>query len=382
MEFKLIIKKLNNSLTPEEEIIFSKWYNEADSHKDYFISVKENYEKDINHIDIEKGWLSIQKNINIVENAKKNNYWKYAVAAASIVVLISLNFIFNKEDIQVSEPVIVNNDELILIGTDKATLTLEDGSSIVLEKGETYVAGNINSNGEKLVYNNYNKKSNSEEEIKYNYLTIPRGGQYAIKLSDGTEVWLNSESQLKYPVNFIDGKTREVELVYGEAYFDVTSSFENNGSKFIVLNKNQEVEVLGTEFNIKAYKDESNIYTTLVEGRVTVSNSVSKQNLTPNQQSKICLVNNQITVNTVDVYGETSWKTGFFSFKSKTLKDIMVVLSRWYDVEVIFEDKKLEGVKFNGVISKNEKIEEILNLIKKTNFITAYDVTNKKITIK
>ncbi len=379
MEFKLIIKRLNNKLTPEEEIIFSKWYNEADSHKDYFISVKKNYKKNINHIDIEKGWLSIQKNINIAENTKKNNYWKYAVAAASIVVLISLNFIFNKEDIQVSDPVIVDNDELILIGTDKATLTLEDGSSIVLEKGETYVTGNLNSNGEKLTYN---KNNNSKQEIVYNYLTIPRGGQYAIKLSDGTEVWLNSESQLKYPVNFIAGKTREVELVYGEAYFDVTSSFENNGSKFIVLNKNQEVEVLGTEFNIKAYKDESTIYTTLVEGRVTVSNSVSKQSLTPNQQSKISLGSNQITVNTVDVYGETSWKTGVFSFKSKTLKDIMVVLSRWYDVEVIFEDKKLEDVKFNGVISKNEKIEEILDLIKKTNFITAYGITNKKITIK
>ncbi|PIA81064.1 hypothetical protein BFR04_15280 [Gaetbulibacter sp. 4G1] len=379
MEFKLIIKRLNNKLTPEEEIIFSKWYNEADSHKDYFISVKKNYKKNINHIDIEKGWLSIQKNINIAENTKKNNYWKYAVVAASILVLISLNFIFNKEDIQVSDPVIVDNDELILIGTDKATLTLEDGSSIVLEKGETYVAGNLNSNGEKLTYN---KNNNSKQEIVYNYLTIPRGGQYAIKLSDGTEVWLNSESQLKYPVNFIAGKTREVELVYGEAYFDVTSSFENNGSKFIVLNKNQEVEVLGTEFNIKAYKDESTIYTTLVEGRVTVSNSVSKQSLTPNQQSKISLGSNQITVNTVDVYGETSWKTGVFSFKSKTLKDIMVVLSRWYDVEVIFEDKKLEDVKFNGVISKNEKIEEILDLIKKTNFITAYGITNKKITIK
>ncbi len=379
MEFKLIIKRLNNKLTPEEEIIFSKWYNEADSHKDYFISVKKNYKKNINHIDIEKGWLSIQKNINIAENTKKNNYWKYAVVAASIVVLISLNFIFNKEDIQVSDPVIVDNDELILIGTDKATLTLEDGSSIVLEKGETYVAGNLNSNGEKLTYN---KNNNSKQEVVYNYLTIPRGGQYAIKLSDGTEVWLNSESQLKYPVNFIAGKTREVELVYGEAYFDVTSSFENNGSKFIVLNKNQEVEVLGTEFNIKAYKDESTIYTTLVEGRVTVSNSVSKQSLTPNQQSKISLGSNQITVNTVDVYGETSWKTGVFSFKSKTLKDIMVVLSRWYDVEVIFEDKKLEDVKFNGVISKNEKIEEILDLIKKTNFITAYGITNKKITIK
>ena len=105
-------------------------------------------------------------------------------------------------------------------------------------------------------------------------------------MSDGTQVWLNSESQLKYPVNFIKGQTRQVELVYGEAYFDVSPSVEHNGAKFKVFNQSQEVEVLGTEFNVKAYKDETNIYTTLVEGRVVIDNGALKQSLLPKSTVK------------------------------------------------------------------------------------------------
>ena len=378
MEFKLILKKLNNKLTSDEEIIFSKWFNAANSHKDYFNSVVKNYKKDTNHIDIEKGWLAIQENIGVSKNNKKNSYWKYAAAAAAIVVLISLNFIFNKEDIQVGETSISNSDELILVGTDKATLTLEDGSNIALEKGDEFVTDKLNSDGEKIVYT---KGDNSKSKLVYNYLTIPRGGQYALKLSDGTEIWLNSESQLKYPVHFIKGEPREVELVYGEAYFDVSASTENNGSKFIVLNQNQEVEVLGTEFNIKAYKDENYIYTTLVEGKVTVSNLISKQNLVPNQQSKIDIKSKDVTINIVDVYNETAWKKGLFSFKSMPLNEIMIVLCRWYDVEVEFTNPEKEKVRFHGVLSKNDKIQEVFEAIKKTKFINAYEIIDKKITI-
>src|SRR5690606_33390781 len=147
------------------------------------------------------------------------------------------------------------------------------------------------------------------------YLTIPRGGQFNVVLSDGTEVWLNSDTQLKYPVNFVEGQDREVELVFGEAYFDVSPSTEHGGSKFKVMNNAQEVEVLGTEFNIKAYRDDINVYTTLVEGKVVVGNGDLKQYLTPNQLSHLNLENNSIKVRVVDVNVETSWKKGIFTFK-------------------------------------------------------------------
>lgn len=220
-----------------------------------------------------------------------------------------------------------------------------------------------------------------QKKIVYNYLTIPRGGQFQLKLSDGTEVWLNSETQLKYPVTFIEGETRQVELVYGEAYFEVSPSTNHNGAKFKVRTLMQEVEVLGTEFNIKAYKEETNIYTTLVEGKVVIVNGFDNQYLIPNQQSNLNLKNNTITIRSVDAYSETSWKKGLFSFKSTPLKEIMKVLSRWYDVNVVFSNPEIENIKFNGVLSKNQTIKEILTTIKNTHFIKDYDITDKKITI-
>ncbi|MBJ7881904.1 FecR family protein [Gelidibacter salicanalis] len=376
MEFKLILKKLNNTLTTEEQIIFTKWLEESHTHRAYFNSVKKNYVTDLDNIDTEKGWLGIQHTLN--KPHKKNNYWKYAVAA-SIVLLIALNFIFNKKEIINNTPIVVDNRVIIESGTDKATLTLEDGSVVELEKGNTYNNQNVSSNGEAIVYNANDENS---KKIVYNYLTIPRGGQFQLKLSDGTEVWLNSETQLKFPVTFIDGETREVQLIYGEAYFDVSPSTNHKGSKFKVFNLNQEVEVLGTEFNIKAYKDEDIIYTTLVEGKVSVSNLEFKQSLVPNQQLMLDLKNKGITIQKIDAYGETSWRKGLFSFKSMTLKEIMVVLSRWYDVNVEFDNVAIESVKFNGVLSKNDSIEEILRTIKKTNFINAYEIKDKKIILK
>ena len=292
---------------------------------------------------------------------KKINYWKYGVAA-SIALLIAINFIFDqKSKTAVTNPTIAHDTNKIEIGTDKATLTLEDGSLISLEKGASFKTKNAKSNGEQIVYQN--AKSNPSS-IKYNYLTIPRGGQFSLKLSDGTEVWLNSESQLKYPVRFIEEETREVELVYGEAYFDVSPSTNHKGAKFKVLNNTQEIEVLGTEFNIKAYKDEVNIYTTLVEGKVAINTPNLKQLLTPNQQSILDTQNNTLSVIKVDVLEVISWKEGVFSFINKPLKDIMKVLSRWYDIDIIFENKELESVEFIGTLNKNQSIDEVLSIMK------------------
>jgi transmembrane sensor len=311
-----------------------------------------------------------------IKRFNTNTILKFAVAAA-VVFLISISLLFNKNISNENTPVIVNNT--IKVGTDKATLILEDGSVITLEKGKEYVAGNVKSNGEELVYNS---KNSAKTEIANNYLTIPRGGQFFVQLSDGTKVWLNSESQLIYPVAFVDGETREVELLYGEAYFEVSPSTNHGGSKFKVHTQMQHVEVLGTEFNIKAYKDETTIYTTLVEGKVAISNARTRQILAPNQQSNLSVKNNDIAITTVDVYSETSWRKGLFVFKGMPLKEIMKVLSRWYDVDIVFANAALGNVKFNGVLHKNQNLEEILTTIKNTDFINAYEIKNNKITLK
>jgi hypothetical protein len=291
---------------------------------------------------------------------KKLQFWKYA-AAAIFIGLITTTYVFKSNTSNTPLEVTPRIVNTIVPGKDKATLTLEDGSLISLEKGASFKTKNANSNGEKIVYQN--AKSNPSS-IKYNYLTIPRGGQFSLKLSDGTEVWLNSESQLKYPVRFIEEETREVELVYGEAYFDVSPSTNHKGAKFKVLNNTQEIEVLGTEFNIKAYKDEVNIYTTLVEGKVAINTPNLKQLLTPNQQSILDTQNNTLSVIKVDVLEVISWKEGVFSFINKPLKDIMKVLSRWYDIDIIFENKELESVEFIGTLNKNQSIDEVLSIMK------------------
>ncbi|MEI6866676.1 FecR family protein [Flavicella sp.] len=328
-------------------------------------------------IDIKENWKTIKNKTN--KPVKKMVFWRYAVAAVLIGVLISIDFLSPPPTISPLETntLLVKSNGPITIGTEKATLTLEDGSSIELEKGKKFKTNTINSNGEKIVYK---KPKEPKTAIQYNYLTIPRGGQYSIELSDGTYVWLNSESKLKFPVAFLEGEPRQVELIYGEAFFSVSSSTNHNGSKFKVINQAQVVEVFGTEFNIKAYKDETHIYTTLIEGKVTISNRLSiKQKLLPNQQSILNIESNNIEIIPINIENEIAWKHGVFSFKGKKLKDIMKVISRWYDVDVIFVDKALEDIKFKGVLGKEQNIEEILSSIQTLSIIKNYKIKGKTI---
>lgn len=334
----------------------------------------------INRINKEEDWKIVKSKITIPVIKLWN--WKYA-AAILVIALASTYFlrdtIFNTQ-IENTVPIIVNNK--IEKGTDKATLTLEDGSKVILEKGSSYQAKNANSNGEQIIYQPQSSPElSSRSQSRDNTLTIPRGGEFFVQLSDGTKVWLNSETQLKYPVAFIEGKTRQVELVYGEAYFEVSPSTAHKGVNFKVFNKAQEIEVLGTEFNIKAYKDETHVYTTLAEGKVAVNYNGISQKLMPGQQSNLDAITNMYSVYEVDVKSQTAWKEGIFDFEGMQLKEIMKVLSRWYDFEVIFESKSLETVKFKGILSKNQSIEEILSAIRSTS-LNNYEINGKRIVLR
>jgi hypothetical protein len=380
---KIIVKFFMNVIDIDELKILTNWLKKSVNKELFKSYAKTNFVIDIimDDFDTENAkkeyLLKIKKDKSIFYRYRINNILKY-VAAIFIGILATSYFFkdhFFNPSIELIDPVIVNNQ--IVPGNDKATLTLEDGSIVELTEDKPIQTQNATSNGKGLVY--INKSTN---EIKYNYLTIPRGGQFFIKLSDGTQVWLNSESQLKYPVAFAKGETRNVELLYGEAYFDVAPSSENHGTKFQVHHNSQEIEVLGTEFNVKAYKDEYSIYTTLVEGKVTVSNGVNTKKLLPNQQSKLNTNgDDQFRISIVDVQPEVSWKEGEFKFKEKPLKDIMKVLSRWYDIDVIFENKNMESINFKGTLKKNQSIKEVLSIMKSTT-INNYEINNKTLIIK
>ncbi len=376
MELRILIKKLISKLSVAEEKIFSDWYNASAKHRKYFLNVKKTYEGKTESVDTEMAWLKMQQQLQA--NQKKINFRRLAIAA-SIIGIIGIGYLVQQKVTHNSIPQEVVETNVIEKGSDKATLTLENGEEIEMTKGKAYATAHAQSNGEELVYQ---KKSKKNTKIQYNILTVPRGGQFHIVLADGTTVWLNSASQLKYPVSFLEDQPRKVELVYGEAYFDVTPAAANNNTSFIVANQSQNVTVLGTEFNIKAYAEEADVYTTLVEGKVTVDVDGTSHQLIPGQQSKLDIAKQSVAIAAVNIKNEISWKDGIFSFRRKPLGEIMQVLSRWYDVDIYFEDETLKANGFNGVISKNQEITEILNSLQNFGTIKSYEIKEKTIVLK
>lgn len=381
-----IAKYLSNQASAAELDELDQWIQNPKNEKLFQSYIRINYAIDYN---MKKFKSKKIKSLLSAEIAKEQKVFRlkkirqrilYGAAASLVIGLLATGFFLNSNKPtlpEVNTSLVVNAP--IEVGTDKATLTLEDGTVVALQKGKKYQTKILQSNGEEIVYKTGNRIAS---KTAYNFLTIPRGGQFHIVLSDGTKVWLNSETQLKYPVAFTDGVTRQIELVYGEAYFEVSPSAKHKGAKFKVLNQSQEVEVIGTEFNIKAYRDETNVYTTLVEGKVAVNSQEKNQILKPSEQSNLNLLNNSVAVKKVDAYNEISWKDGVFSFRKKPLGEIMKVLSRWYDIDVQFENVELKKVGFNGVLGKEQKFEDILKRIKKFKVIKDYEIKNKKVILK
>ncbi|SDJ10741.1 FecR family protein [Pedobacter sp. ok626] len=273
----------------------------------------------------------------------------------------------------------LNNNQLagdIAPGSNKALLTLADGSKIVLDEA---LKGNLTSqNGVRiikaddgqLVYTiNENAQSqklnNVAGKILTNTISTPRGGQYQVNLPDGTRVWLNAASLIKFPVSFFNLKERRVEL-QGEAYFEV----EKDATKpFLVITDRQEVQVLGTHFNISSYKDELDTKTTLLEGSVKVrllnTKRVSQKVLKPGDQSQIRATSAQINVVTVDPQSEIAWKNGRFFFENEPIEDIMKQIKRWYDVDVEYEDN-MAGKTIWGSVTRYGNVSKVLSVLEST----------------
>lgn len=379
---KILQKFVKNNCTPEEiELLIAhiKHTENADNLPG-FHEVLQPFEQ-IPDLNPQRSQYIYQTILKTAKREKRitliKKTWRYSAAAVIIGIMVSTYVLKDTLfDASIETPSQVIVKHTIQPGTDKATLTLGTGEIVTLEKNASLQIQNASSNGKTIIYNN-----NTSRELVYNHLTIPRGGQFQLILADGTRVWLNSETQLKYPVSFPDGESRQVELIYGEAYFEVSPSSKHKGAKFKVFHKQQEIQVLGTEFNIKAYRDEPNIYTTLVEGKVAVNFQDKTQNLSPGQQLNINTLTDILHVSTVNVNTEVSWKDGIFSFKEKTLKEIMTSLARWYNVDVVFENSSLEKVRFNGVLRKHQNIEEILTIIMSSS-INSYEIIGDTIILK
>jgi transmembrane sensor len=313
--------------------------------------------------------------------------WMMAASAVGLLLLGTASFYFFSGRTEPVKQVItktavpVQTD--IAPGGDKAILILADGSSVILDSTAN---GTINTQGNIRVLKlntgqlAYNVEGNSavNTEMVYNTIKTPRGGQYQVTLSDGTTVWLNAASSLRFPISFSE-KNRTVEIT-GEAYFEVASDKQK---PFIVKANNSETEVLGTHFNINAYTDESSIKTTLLEGKVKVTIAGNPDNeglfLKPGQQS-IINRNADIRLNrNADLEETMAWKNGRFQFNSTDLKAILRQIARWYDVDVVYQDSV--DLQFTGQLPRNEYASAVFEKLALTGEVK-FKIEGKKVFVR
>ncbi|MDQ2719645.1 MAG: DUF4974 domain-containing protein [Bacteroidota bacterium] len=310
---------------------------------------------------------------------KKIRYMQWTrVAAAAIIILIlgagTYWYLFRQTEQDKSITIAKANDVKAPV-SNKAMITLANGKQIVLDSagnGTLAKEGNVNvaklADG-KIAY------SGTTNEIEYNTLSNPRGSKVInLILSDGSKVWLNTESSLKYPTAF-SGKERKVEIT-GEGYFEVA---HNTAKPFMVSVNGLEVKDLGTHFNINAYNDEPTIKTTLLEGGVNVSKGSTNTVLKPGQQAEFD--NGKFKIASVDVEETVAWKNGKFIFEGNNIQSVMRQLARWYDVDVKYE-ANITKEEFVGVISQNkyEDISKVLDMLEKTHTVS-FLINGRTITV-
>ncbi len=326
-------------------------------------------------------------------HSKWKTLWSRIAAAAVILLVASVGVYFYKSSSPKQETKTLTASNEIKPGKNTATLTLADGRKIVLSdavNGELAREGGVSiqkTNDGKLIYTvdgKYSGGTSSKTTARLNTITTAAGEQYQVILPDGTLVWLNASSSLEYPSVFI-GDNRKVKLT-GEGYFEVAKVAKRK-MPFIVLSKGQQVQVLGTHFNINSYPDEKSTKTTLLEGSVSVSvinnQRLSSDNvvpaiLKPGQQS--ILMNGKTKIVQVQTDDVVAWKNGYFMFNNESLEDVMRRVSRWYDVDVAYENLSSRKITFFGTVSRFSSISQVLNILEQTGEVK-FTIDGKRIIV-
>lgn len=308
----------------------------------------------------------------------------FRVAAALLVFLAVGLIFFNRQfngNVVAKHYIKPENTAVILPGSTKATLTTANGEVLVLEKAANGLIaknGNIKvlktRNGQ-IIYNlKDQKQSSSIQQVGYNTLTTPKGGEYQVVLADGTKVWLNAASSITYPTVF-SNKERRIKLS-GEAYFEVAKDAQK---PFYVNTANGQIRVWGTHFNISAYPDDEITSTTLLEGAVQVTKNQSSSLLKPGQQASISRGSDQISVTKAKIDEVMAWKNGYFIFDEDNIADIMKKVSRWYNVDVQYHGS-VDDQKFGGTFHRSKSIFELLHYLEKIGNIH-FLITGRRITV-
>lgn len=379
---ELIWRVLEGEASPEELRFLANWMKDEDN-KRYFRQLKKVWNlasgpklaparkaKELNRF-----LNTIHMNATPRVNRRRFMTWSKYAAILFIPLLFAVYLLkLNIGDHQDS----VESTSVILAGTTRATLTMANGKTIALQPDSTI---DIQMDGEVRVKSAgkgiaYEASKQEPTEMQYNTLTIPRGGEYTLVLADGTKVYMNSVSKLKYPVVFAADR-REVELD-GEAYFEVA---HDSVHPFIVRTKEISVKVYGTEFNVNTYKP-GIVQTVLVKGKVgvTVNDTGEEQMMKPNELLEYNGKTGKMEVREVDPSFYTAWIKNEFMFMDVRLEDIMEQLSRWYGVEIFYSNEEVKNRKFTGSAARFEDIRNILRIMEKTG-IVSFSVKDRTVVI-
>ncbi|QNL48383.1 FecR family protein [Olivibacter sp. SDN3] len=373
----LLSKRLQQQLSAEEELEIQRWKAESAKNKSLFHELE--HEQSVHRLvekmqkyDVESSVSRLKHRMEAYRTKRK---WSRYVLAASVMLIIGVGlFLISHDNIFYSKSV---TD--IPPGQHSAQLLLQDGSVVALDSmriGETTNKAGmvITKAADGKVSCDYSKATPQVAHPAYHTICTPLGGEYQITLPDGSTVWLNANSSLKFPSQFQTGE-RYVELA-GEGYFEIT---KDSNKPFIVSTNKQTIEVLGTKFNVFAYNDEVLMRTTLVEGSISVQTSADHQILKPGQEARSSRHSEHLSVVPGDIQEATAWKNGYFLFNEENIETIMQKVSRWYDVEVVYEGNVKDSL-FGGTFSKNKSLQQLLKSLASTGQIR-YKLTGRRVTI-
>ena len=361
---RLIAKKLMGVILPEDEEKLNAWLEEDARNKDLYrrilevenFSTRDMYAK---RLDVEHTWDALKE--QLAGQRKRRSLfssWQIGVAASVILLVgIGLYWGFNKKpkvkQVEVAAHVEMGGAKAILVTSRGDEIVLQDSSVQLITLGGGMVAKN---DGVQVSYKE-NEGAGKEDVLEYTTIRVPRGGEYKLFLSDNTEVFLNSDSEIRFPVKFGKGK-RDV-FLRGEAFFVVTK----DASRPFVVNANDKmsVEVLGTQFNLQAYPDDAFVETTLNEGAVRVFNGKQGVRLRPDEQA--VYDEGKFTVRKVDASSYSAWKEGRFMLLNHSLENIMTRLARWYNIDIFWENPEVKEYHFSGELARYEDFTEILRML-------------------
>jgi transmembrane sensor len=366
----LLAKYKHGLCTEGENAAVETWYNS--------LVVEHSAEAVNDDLDTEKEfiWKNVQECKNPVKTIRLN-YGRWVAIAATVVVIFTVGLLFFKNTAKNVIQVASVKANVIKPGKNSATLTLSDGKKILLSEAtngklteEEGVTISKSADG-KLIYNIQNLIGATD---KINTISTAKGETYQLRLPDGTNIWLNASSNLTYTTVLLKDGVRNVKLE-GEAYFEVAKDKQH---PFIVKTGKQQVEVLGTHFNINAYADDALIKTTLLQGAVKIYNNGQSQLLKPGQQAEVGNKGINLLDN-VDVEEAVAWKNGDFQF-NENLESIMAKIARWYDVEVVYQNKPATDLTFSGKISRSRNISGILKMLE-YNGDVHFKVEGRRVTV-